>query len=163
LPINLVHRRPFSSKSSPATIAVIFKRISLSFTQDHSTKLGYISFRWCLEPACVIHQKKRGYNNYGCHCGIGGRGEPLDGIDRCCPDHDQCYDAIIDNKICGSLKSAVYLIFYWRNGYSNCASRRLNTACQKALCECDGTAARCFKRNEFSFHSRSINYNKLLC
>ncbi|XP_078357398.1 phospholipase A2-like [Oculina patagonica] len=112
---------------------------------------------------CETKRNPFAYNGYGCHCGVGGKGEPLDEIDRCCLIHDKCYDDIIDNKICGSYESAVYLTFYWRYGCSSCASRRFNTVCQKALCECDGAAARCFKQNEFAFHSRSINYNKSLC
>uniref|UniRef100_T1IZR6 Phospholipase A2 n=1 Tax=Strigamia maritima TaxID=126957 RepID=T1IZR6_STRMM len=31
------------------------------------------------------------YDNYGNWCGIGGKGEPVDGVDRCCRSHDRCY------------------------------------------------------------------------
>ncbi|CAC5415013.1 PLA2G [Mytilus coruscus] len=30
--------------------------------------------------------------DYGCYCGWSGKSDPLDGVDQCCKDHDDCYD-----------------------------------------------------------------------
>ncbi|XP_043464186.1 acidic phospholipase A2 PA-1G-like [Leptopilina heterotoma] len=40
---------------------------------------------------CVSNCGPFSYNNYGCFCGWGGSGEAIDGIDRCCQLHDECY------------------------------------------------------------------------
>lgn len=34
------------------------------------------------------------YNDYGCWCGFGGNGKPVDGVDECCKLHDECYGRI---------------------------------------------------------------------
>ena len=40
------------------------------------------------------------YVNYGCWCGPGGSGTPVDGSDACCRTHDHCYDRILKNETC---------------------------------------------------------------
>ncbi|XP_065181105.1 uncharacterized protein LOC135811788 [Sycon ciliatum] len=35
------------------------------------------------------------YINYGCWCGVGGKGRTVDKIDECCKAHDECYNRAI--------------------------------------------------------------------
>lgn len=40
------------------------------------------------------------YDNYGCWCGTGGSGKPVDSIDECCKAHDFCYKEIKEQYSC---------------------------------------------------------------
>ncbi|XP_027048972.1 phospholipase A2 A2-hormotoxin-Apt1a-like [Pocillopora damicornis] len=98
---------------------------------------------------CETGRSAFDYLGYGCYCGLGGKGTPVDGVDRCCQEHDACYDRIINSGICPS-DNDVYYEFYSQVGCSGCASRPSNNACELAICKCDSVAARCFVRNTFN-------------
>lgn len=40
------------------------------------------AFQFGLMIWCETKRNPMAYNGYGCHCGVGGKGEPLDEIDR---------------------------------------------------------------------------------
>ncbi|KAH9489850.1 hypothetical protein Btru_037293 [Bulinus truncatus] len=75
------------------------------------------------------------YNGYGCYCGIGGRGTPMDAVDRCCQRHDNCYT----NTDCQMTHSVTYS--YSCNGCS-CQCRDL-PGCKRQACLCDVEFGRC--------------------
>ncbi|XP_020622303.1 neutral phospholipase A2 3-like [Orbicella faveolata] len=83
---------------------------------------------------CATGRSGLAYNGYGCWCGRGGSGTPVDDTDRCCKTHDECYDRAMEEDC------RPYSDWYDRSGCTGCGSN--NDRCEKLICECDGAAAR---------------------
>ena len=110
------------------------------------------------------------YNGYGCWCGDGGNGRPVDDTDRCCQIHDRCYDAA---EMYGcSPKVFNYYNYNATLGESNC-NDPLET-CSYSICKCDKEAAECFYRSLSTYKPNNLNnvnvilecgkgYNKDIC
>uniref|UniRef100_A0A4W3GMA3 Phospholipase A2-like central domain-containing protein n=1 Tax=Callorhinchus milii TaxID=7868 RepID=A0A4W3GMA3_CALMI len=80
-----------------------------------------ISRRSVLDIAFVLWCYKNHYsfsiyqvNGYGCYCGRGGDGIPLDEFDRCCFTHDCCYDRALHTSCWKG--TSIYL----KPNYSQC-------------------------------------------
>uniref|UniRef100_A0A671X8Q5 Phospholipase A2 n=1 Tax=Sparus aurata TaxID=8175 RepID=A0A671X8Q5_SPAAU len=52
------------------------------------------------------------YNDYGCWCGFGGTGTPLDDLDMCCKVHDNCYKASRLTPGCTAIADLPYVLVY---------------------------------------------------
>lgn len=94
-------------------------------------------------------------NLYGCYCGSGGSGTPLDTVDQCCFLHDCCYrHARIALKCQGRVKWQPYK-FTCSNTETACRSQSI---CGRMACECDRQFAECLSaakpRKRHFFYNR---------
>uniref|UniRef100_R4G2E6 PLA2-Cac-18 n=1 Tax=Cacophis squamulosus TaxID=505434 RepID=R4G2E6_9SAUR len=78
------------------------------------------------------------YMDYGCFCGSGGHGTPVDALDMCCKIHDDCYGEA-EKKGC----DPKWMPYTWEcdSDVPICISK---TGCESSACDCDAKAAICF-------------------
>ncbi|XP_069431185.1 putative inactive group IIC secretory phospholipase A2 isoform X2 [Ovis canadensis] len=87
------------------------------------------------------------YYGYGCYCGLGGKGTPVDNTDRCCLAHDCCYERA---KHLGCQPVLNGYQFRVVNGTVVCECALgpgVSCLCGLRACECDTQSAYCFKEN----------------
>nr|XP_054764703.1 basic phospholipase A2 1-like [Lytechinus pictus] len=113
-------------------------------------------WQFSLMIECATGRPAWHYNNYGCWCGLGGKGIPVDDVDRCCRLHDECYDALVEDNVCS--KVGLYLSPYlyqrrhceWERVEDREISCGEGSACRTGLCECDREAALCLANARFN-------------
>ncbi|XP_069820187.1 phospholipase A2, minor isoenzyme-like [Dendropsophus ebraccatus] len=100
------------------------------------------------------------FNNYGCYCGLGGKGTPIDTLDRCCQVHDNCYSQAKTHPSCyTSIDPYARGYDYTCSGTSiTCTS--YSDACSQFICNCDRTAAMCFAKSPYNSAYKNLDKNK---
>ncbi|XP_077999975.1 basic phospholipase A2 RVV-VD-like [Glandiceps talaboti] len=158
-------------------LASVLVIVIASPTADKRTKRSLFQLGDMLE--CTTNkgliQSTIDYNRYGCWCGFGGEGIPLDATDQCCQDHDFCYENTREEAGCGTID--VYTIRYKYEAHL-CGGRFAfirckrtfqydddddKAACKRAICRCDAVLAECLANHQDSYNDEFYNFPQSQC
>ncbi|XP_053706795.1 group 10 secretory phospholipase A2 [Synchiropus splendidus] len=113
--------------------------VSAAAQRPHRSKRGLLELAGAIK--CSTGRFPLVYAFYGCYCGLGGRGRPLDRADWCCHKHDCCYgDA--DALGCKTKTDR----YQWKCDDQKAECDDLEDRCEKLLCQCDREAAKCLQK-----------------
>ncbi|XP_074646731.1 phospholipase A2-like [Tubulanus polymorphus] len=103
------------------------------------------------------------FDGYGNYCGVGGSGEPVDEIDKCCMHHDHCYISLGKSDECKAILNvpkAPYFIHY-NNDVTKDSIRCLDDPneepCRSAICTCDRTVTLCFNKHRNIYNKDNLS------
>uniref|UniRef100_A0A8D1VCV5 Phospholipase A2 n=1 Tax=Sus scrofa TaxID=9823 RepID=A0A8D1VCV5_PIG len=100
------------------------------------------------------------YYGYGCYCGLGGKGTPVDDTDRCCLAHDCCYERL---KQLGCQPVLNGYQFHIVSRTVVCEFPGASCLCGWRACECDKQYAYCFKENLPTYEKNFKHFSGRAC
>ncbi|XP_044097035.1 phospholipase A2 [Neovison vison] len=112
---------------------------------------------------CTIPESDplKDYNDYGCYCGLGGSGTPVDELDKCCQTHDHCYSEAKKLDSCKFLLDNPYTkVYSYSCSGSEITCSDKNKDCQAFICNCDRNAAICFSKAPYNKEHKNIDTKK---
>uniref|UniRef100_A0A8D0GS28 Phospholipase A2 n=1 Tax=Sphenodon punctatus TaxID=8508 RepID=A0A8D0GS28_SPHPU len=111
--------------------------LEIALGKTHSlNKRGILELAGAI--GCATGRSPFAYLSYGCYCGLGGRGWPMDKADWCCFTHDCCYGKA-ENIGCAPKTEG----YKWECEDKAVTCESLEDKCQKISCECDRDAVEC--------------------
>ncbi|XP_030272933.1 phospholipase A2, minor isoenzyme-like [Sparus aurata] len=146
--------------SGPLLLLLLTAACTVSGQQESRSLWQFRNMIKCVQPDVLFALK---YDNYGCYCGYGGQGTPVDELDQCCKVHDDCYEAQMNDPECKSFWPHLkpYFIYYrytCTEHQPTCSAS--NNKCQAAACECDRAAALCFARAKYNPEHKFLNQKR---
>ncbi|CAC5400849.1 PLA2G [Mytilus coruscus] len=88
--------------------------------------------------------------DYGCFCGWYGSGTPIDGVDQCCKDHDDCYGRVAE---CWP-KTWPYS-YELQTGTVKCQDSP--SSCKGRICMCDKVFVDCLHNNKYNPDNHDVD------
>nr|KAF6441867.1 phospholipase A2 group X [Rousettus aegyptiacus] len=123
--------------------------------KSHVHRRGLIELAEAID--CVGPRSPLAYVSYGCYCGLGGHGQPLDAIDWCCHHHDCCYQHANEEAGCRTKVEP----YFWKCVNQHIICGPAEDRCQELLCKCDQEIAYCLAQTKYSL--RYLFYPRFLC
>ncbi|CAB1439881.1 unnamed protein product [Pleuronectes platessa] len=122
---------------------------SLLWSKAIIQRIAINQFRKGLHCLMSDSSQIKDYADYGCYCGYGGSGTPVDELDRCCQVHDRCFDTAMQQEACWSLFDSPHTRIYsydCEEANKTITCGKTNNGCEMLICECDRKAAECFAK-----------------
>ena len=118
--------------------------------------------------------KRSDYWDYGCYCGLGGAGTPVDATDECCQTHDRCWDKVKKdtgvscfgenyanntNDPATGLPTADCSKWTFAESCSVAKHPTNNKPEEEACCKCDLEATQCVQRARATYSPTYVDWS----